>query len=372
MHDAPKKVVASTKEVSRDKAATSHDTVNVKPGKVIVNFTVDWEGEALEEKHLGAMAAFRKAFPKIPLTHFICPAYFVDYEGEASDIKEGNKKRKTRNAKANIDAFKKQIFGPVILKTDELALHMHCPASLLTACKVQPPSDKTRSFEHETYEKEKVKEKESEPGQNVCLCDLDPGRIMLLIGNARGLLKSYLGGKPIGIRAGGWFCNDKVLDALAELGFAYDSSVPGEEVFLGDADWFDKWLTKIWDSKIDKDPFWKLTHLKNVPYTVESKPEWFVAKKKRMIEMPNNGALLPIEDAKGICKQITDAVKRAKETSALQYVNTGFHQECAGDDGQLDKLRTALGKLIEEDADVGKLVEFKTVSQSIEDFAGKK
>jgi hypothetical protein len=46
-------------------------------GSLYATVTVDWEGEQITPLSLQALEYFKTVHPDIPLTHFICPAYFT-------------------------------------------------------------------------------------------------------------------------------------------------------------------------------------------------------------------------------------------------------------------------------------------------------
>src|ERR1700730_14137670 len=167
--------------------------------------TVDWEGESLEAANLNEMTAFRKAFPKIPLTHFICPAYL------------------TRGG--DLQAISGLIRGQV-LGGDEVALHVHCWQTLLTAAGVNPVLQPSWYINGDAGPQVHYGNHQVDQGHGVPLGNYTSPEIGKIIAYANQLLVAnhIASATPVSFRCGGWMSADPVQVALQAQHVANDSS----------------------------------------------------------------------------------------------------------------------------------------------------
>lgn len=82
--------------------------------KLYVTVTMDWEARILVDDRIRAIEQFRTTFPSIPVTHFLCPAYFSRVA--------------TRKASSSLSTM---INRTIRQNIDEVALHIHCWYSLI-------------------------------------------------------------------------------------------------------------------------------------------------------------------------------------------------------------------------------------------------
>lgn len=171
-------------------------------GKVLMNISVDWEGEHL--RNICDLDEVRKQIGRdIPITHFICPSYFLKYP-----------------------KWKAKRIRHLIYEGDEVALHIHCWKKLIEAIpginfRNEPDFYTPRNF-IPVIQKKLLKKNN---GRGVPLSAYSYEEIKKIVSFSTQLLKEYLPINPIkGFRAGGWMASDAVLKAISDLNFEYDAS----------------------------------------------------------------------------------------------------------------------------------------------------
>jgi len=207
--------------------------------KVSLLLSVDWEGEDFSS--LRDLYALRREIgDDVPLTHFVCPAYFVKYPSAPGIVSDS------------------------IRENDEVALHLHPLRELveyfdisfrtkhnfyrarsgmysqsmqhgITVSRFDEDSSSGRTSMSLSMQvrslmskcvPSKIKNVIRRPitGRGVPLSVYNQEELVTLICGCRELLEEHLGREVTGFRAGGNMASDVVLGVLGELGFAYDAS----------------------------------------------------------------------------------------------------------------------------------------------------
>lgn len=326
--------------------------------KIIISITVDWECENF--KNLSDLLELRRRIGKnIPLTHFICPAYF------------------TKGVKKSDEKIRKAVFS-----NDEIALHVHSFESLIRASEVEfrTSPDFFHRFTPEIEALMKILPKKLQvknTGRGVPVSAYNYSEIVKILNTSRKILTENFDLDNIyGFRAGGWMCSDTVFDALCNTGFNYDCSAAPPEVLshgfaennLGNMhdDYgenfgeFTEYMIKLWGYDIQNEHILKNTYFKN------SCPDKYLSiytqpfKIKSLIEMPNNASMSDYASAKTMRRVLDRGItefKMGRETPF--FLNTGFHQE-----GNIEfkiPIFEFLNSISDEDAE---FIEFKTVSEA--------
>lgn len=171
-------------------------------GKAIITVTVDWdameEGEAFDEG-IEEIASFHKKFPLVPLTHYICPVYFIRGKNKTSN--------KQKVAKLFMNKFKNSN-----AENDEIGLHIHGWNSLVRYAKVPYKNTPTYHGDESGFRSDF-----GETGHGVPLGCYSKPFIKRIISESRKLLAasleslSYQPNDIVGFRCGGWFSCDNIL-----------------------------------------------------------------------------------------------------------------------------------------------------------------
>ena len=299
--------------------------------KIILSVTVDWEGENTHGVH--DLKLLRKQIGKqigeqIPLTHFICPSYFLS------------------NSKATLRKLQS-----VVLPHDEVALHFHSLKKLVLGAGVNFKTDKNfyRSLPAKT---EALKQKLPKIAQNLLFPTIS-GRgvpisvyrkdeIHKLISFSREVLQNTFDTPITGFRAGGWLANDIVLDVLSEQGFQYDSSAVPPQIFsngfsknsLGNLldDYGDKngifteYMLKLWGNNEQTASFLSNTKRLQI-YQSAITPNTQPFLYSNMVEMPNNGGMSDFASPEATMLPALEQAYNLSQTQNTSYLNVGFHQE---------------------------------------------
>ncbi len=291
---------------------------------VLINISVDWEGEHL--RNICDLDEVRKQIGRdIPITHFICPSYFLKYP-----------------------KWKAKRISHLIYDGDEIALHIHCWKKLIDAVpgvnfRNKPDFYTPRSFIPAIQKKilKKIN------GRGVPLSAYSYNEIKKIITFCSQLLQEYLPLNPIkGFRAGGWMASDDVLKAISELQFEYDASaVPPVLLSQGynanndqrgnyfDAfgktnDVFTDFVINLWGHiQQNNDVFKNNTILKNTNYKgIHALHQPFSI--YNITELPNNlGMSDYISVKKTLIPGLTKAFELSEGTTAPVVLSTGCHQE---------------------------------------------
>lgn len=158
--------------------------------------TVDWEGQDLSNANLSAMENFRLAFPNLPLTHFICPAYF------------------TRGGAAGPIAA--QILRP-IQPIDEIGLHVHGWKTLVEGAGVAFIREPTWYEDDGDGPEVPYGHDEEDIGHGVPLGLYARDDLVTIFAFANNLLTAnhIAPATPVSFRCGGWMAANRVQEAIA-------------------------------------------------------------------------------------------------------------------------------------------------------------
>ncbi len=285
-------------------------------GKLYATVTVDWEGERIRNSCLDLLEFFKTQYPEIPLTHFICPAYFT--RGE--DLSEQLKRIRT------------------LTQNDEIGLHIHCWKSLITASNVTPVFQPTLSVNDFTVPYGKGKE---DTGFTVPLGIYSGAEIKKILNAARQILvKNELTTAEhcVSFRCGAWLACDSVFAALQKTGFSNDASgVPAHWVSVVIKDvmpTFAAWIEKLWGNSETTTPQYLINTLTHrvYPEGIEScfglddrtvsMPQVL---ENNILEIPDTGALIDYTPPIALYHYIKKAWNLSKHKDT--YISFGFHLE---------------------------------------------
>ena len=256
----------------------------MKPKNIYINVSCDWEGRNLESINLNKMSKFIEEFPDIPILHYMNPAYYT------RKIKKPNSKIKK-----------------VIKKNDTIGLHIHCWKSLIKKCDVKVRLKPTWSYYGDC------------DGYAVPLTSYNKEELNKIIKNSLKILGDNGFSNIDCFRAGGWFANDNVFEALLNNNIKLDSS----HVDLSLIEYYHPrvsgMLEKIWeDIEYDTQVYKKQI---NDDY---------------IIEYPNNGCFCDYHDKDVMIKIVKDNIELWENSDKDIFISLGFHQESADD--YLDRL----------------------------------
>lgn len=169
-----------------------------QPVSITVYITVDWEGWSLDAENLEAIQTFRAKYPHIPMLHLLNPVYYLRPRMNASEIT--------------------QQIRSTLLPIDTIGLHLHGWNSLVQHCSVPYKDRPSFALADETC-------RYGECGYSVSLeLAYSEADLTQLISCSADLLVQYGFEHPKHFRAGGWQFGPKLVTALHQNGFTWDSS----------------------------------------------------------------------------------------------------------------------------------------------------
>ncbi|MGH8447266.1 MAG: hypothetical protein ACREVL_18520 [Solimonas sp.] len=282
---------------------------------ITVCISVDWEGRGLTG--IDALKSFNERFPNIPLTHFVSAAYL------------------SRTSEEEVLEKIAQAMVPAVKPADEIALHIHCWRSLYEDYRggkeytTKPRGTETLVYADQVYK---------DSGYVVALSSLEPADINQLFDVSIQKIQPFLAALgtankvqyPIqGFRSGGWMANDKVFGVLQMgKGLVYDASavdclfgLRASEEYVEQVEPMAEGIAKMWGAAktANNTQNWQATLGSGVgrmtgPYRVGN-----------LIELPNNGMLLPAVDAADVQNFLGWALSQPANRDL--YLSIGFHQE---------------------------------------------
>ncbi len=207
---------------------------------------MDWEGCDLEAHNLKSIREFKQKW-KCPITHYLNASYYT------------NPKTKDLNITDEIKS--------ILTQDDELGLHLHAPKHFVENAQVELKTSPTFSSFGDYNAGEEF-------GQEVMLHGYSKDEIKKMISFSTSILnkKGFRG--IFSFRAGGWMCDEKIVEALEEENFHYESSATVASLLNGstwEGDNLQRYIELIWDD-----------------ITPQSKPYWLESSQKKIIEIPNN------------------------------------------------------------------------------------
>jgi hypothetical protein len=307
---------------------------------VVVTITCDWEGEKLEPSDLKAMKVLntklelfsQKLGQGIPITHFICPAYFTRTDVEVD----------------------RQMAADVILKSgaikvgDEIAAHVHCWKSLSQEAGIDPenfeetPLGTPPNSQPAVYRKGSLKYYDI--GYTVPFGIYGKGDVKKFLVTTVNLLKTYLKADAVSFRCGMWVTCDVIFEALVETQLKNDASgIPFGYMnstvrnFFGRPLNLIEWNVKIWGATPSNAPqYVKNTRsLAQYPSGIEGMGDAAISEPKSVngiVEVPDTATLVPITNQALMVVHIDRAFEIAETTGKDVYISLGFHQEDCGEE----------------------------------------
>jgi hypothetical protein len=289
-------------------------------GAVIVSVSVDWEGAYFEEDGLAALERFRRQNRDVPITHFVCPAYYT----------------KPDAAPADITYFLRGHIGP----GDEIGVHLHPWNSLVQEARV--PVRTGRSY---LTDDGRLMEFDGDAG-----FDLDPSiytttELRAVLATSRRLLASNGFEVAPVFRAGGWLAAPNVLEAARAEGFTVDSSAVdsnwlGEGASSDGFEVLEERVRTVWP-KVDRT---------TQPWLIDTPAG-------QVVEIPDSGAMADHMASEEMEDHVQSAAAGGKRPV---FVHLGFHAETAHQ--YADLLSRALANLRRRKVPM----QFVTVSRAAE------
>ncbi|HEU5059039.1 MAG TPA: hypothetical protein VFU21_21045, partial [Kofleriaceae bacterium] len=259
------------------------------PQGVVLSVSVDWEGAYFDADALAAVGRFRAENRDVPITHFVCPAYYT---------KPG--------AVAREATF---LLREHMAAGDEVGVHLHVWNSLVQAARV--PVRSGRSF---LTEDGRLMEFEGDAG-----FDLDPtiytaSELRAILKTSRRLLDAAGFEVAPVFRAGGWLAGPGVLEAARAEGFTIDSSAV-------DAGWLGEGAStegfELLEGKLRA--LWPGVDRKTQPFLIATPAG-------EIIEIPDSGAMADHVASEEMEDHVAWAAGVARRPV---FVHLGFHAETA-------------------------------------------
>ena len=258
------------------------------PQKVTVYVTVDWEGQSLDNDNIEAVQAFRQKHPNIAMLQLLNPAYYLRPESSAANIT-------------------KQIQS-TFLPNDAQGLHVHAWKSLADYCNVPYKTAPSFADTEETCTA-------GDCGYTVSLeFAYSAEELNQLIACSSQILVGQGYVKPVHFRAGGWQLGPKLITALQNNGFVWDSSHIDANL-----------LTTNWHEESGMIKMLRALHGNHdaalaQPYNLAAATSELAA----ITEYPDNAALADYTNTKQLIALFKQLLTEQKDVLVL-----GFHQETA-------------------------------------------
>lgn len=224
---------------------------------VYVAVTLDWEGYDVPDATLDRIGVLSDTHHKLPFTHFFSPRIYVSPEVNPQRAEAMTGFIKTRM----------QTYG------DDLALHLHMQDDFVSAAGIP-----VRSGPHWGY---------LGGGYDVPATAYTENELIRLMTFSKSLFAKNGLPEPRGFRAGGWFADAQVLNALEKTGFTYDSSGRVSDGWSGK-------LKTVWNLKTESQPY--VPSRANINSSV--KPGFSI------LEIPNNGGTTFEKDGDALLKSL--------------------------------------------------------------------
>ncbi len=284
--------------------------------KLYVSITVDWEGEHFRD--LDDLRATRGSIQAslgfdVPLTHFICPTYWLPSRRLADP---------TRRVRSQIK------------KGDEVALHVHCWRDLVSSVGL-------RFLESPDWNGDGT-------GHGVPLGAYGRGA-QAILARSRTLLDRKLSTTVRGFRGGGAMTSDSVYEDLMALGFKYDCSAFPPEVVsrgfrrgargnlrdtMGSRTEIAGFLVDLWGYEaqrgLGRGNSLSLRATGGEGITPRTQPYRVSSEGRSILEMPGNGGISDYASAGYMTKVFDLLLGRAQAQDTPLFFNIGCHQEGAG------------------------------------------
>ncbi len=288
---------------------------------LILLASIDWEGAEIKQDNIDAIKKFNESHHDVPFTHFICPSYFT----------------------RGFDTPKiSELIKSAIKPNDEIALHIHCWESLITAAGVTYHAKPTWNKNNDPGTGVKKANGELDFGHDVPLGSYDDAELLKIFTNSLELLVSSglieRVKDCVGFRCGGWVASTNVLKAMQTTGnFTYDAS-GAPNLFFKSLNAREplplySWLEEQWGSTLVNDPAYisnSLTHPLYPDGVTGLDPQSPTISQTQFIkdanlhEIPNTAALADYNTVSQLKDYIDRAVAQAIKTGNTA-ISMGFH-----------------------------------------------
>ncbi len=256
---------------------------------MVVSVSVDWEGAYFDEDALAALTRFRDDNPGVPVTHFVCPAYYTKPDAVPDDVT--------------------YFLRPQVHAGDEVGIHLHAWNSLVQAAHV--PVRTGRSY---LTDDGRLMDFEGDAG-----FDLDPTvytvtELRSILAASRGLLETA-GFKVAPVfRAGGWLAGPNVLEAARAEGFTIDSSAT-DSTWIGEGD--SSTGFEVLTGRVAE--LWPKVDRRTQPFSIETPAG-------AIFEVPDSGAMADHMSKEEMEDHVQWAVAQPRRPI---FVHLGVHAETA-------------------------------------------
>ena len=287
---------------------------------MVVSVSIDWEGAYFDADAVVALAEVRRQNPDVPITHFVCPAYYTKPGANAAEV----------------TAFLRENMA----KGDEIGIHLHVWNSLVQAARV--PVRSGRSF---LTVDGRLMEFEGDAGFDLEPAIYTTSELRAIIATSRRLLET--GGFQVApvFRAGGWLANPSVLEAARAEGMTVDSSAI-------DASWLGEGASsegfEVLAARVRT--LWPKVDRTTQPFVIDTPAG-------EVIEIPDSGGMADHVASEEMEDHVEWAARSAQRPI---FVHLGFHAETAH--RYADLLSRALANLRRRKVPM----EFVTVSRAAE------
>lgn len=273
---------------------TKPTTQPVQPtGRLRVTVGVDWEGAYLDPDGLAELAAFQKALPQVPITHWVCPAYLT-------------KPQATHDLQGALE--------DAVRKHDEVALHLHGWSSLAAAAGVEH-KDGPSFFEAGG---ELIQFEDGDDGFELELAAYDRDEFRKILRSSRKLLESTgVTVLPI-FRGGAGIIEGHILEILVAEGFVADASLIPAQFWRTEHEAPEQMVKRVLDVWGPRDDF--------------VAPHWIETPAGKILELPSAPGFGDYSSVEDFLAYADAAVERLKlRPQEDVYLHFGFHQETAAE-----------------------------------------
>lgn len=289
--------------------------------------TIDWEGIEISPEQIRALQEFRLgSLGQIPITHFVCPTYFL-----------ANSFAQTLS-KAEILI---QFLRGEIKNNSEVGLHVH-PHHLLVKAAQVLPSDRLVFSEESSRDLPT-----SMKGHETMLASYGRSDLKRIVSKSMNLLKEYLEIDTVtSFRAGGWIAPPEIFEVCRKLGILVDSSASLASN-LSASTWsnsnLQRYIEILWSESGDRfcAPY-EIEHGNHLNRTMTSGVPLDLAgdsSETKIIEVPNNFGALDYMSL----SRIEETLSEIEDRQEYGVINVTMHFETFKEN--LDKLYFFLNRL---------------------------
>lgn len=250
---------------------------------------MDWEGTSLEKGNSHAIKAFKERWC-VPIVHYFNPAYYTHPSFNGTEVNN--------------------FLHGLLFEDDEMGLHLHTPKHFLISAGVSPRLSPCFS-QHGDFNVGDMN------GQEVMLLAYRKEEVKALIEMALAIFRENQLPAVQSFRAGGWMADERVWEALAELGLPIESSA-GNSFFLKGSSWegdnLERYSELLWGQRS------RATH----PFALDtfSGP---------VLEIPNNLGAIDYWNDQNIYQVLGELLKADDELTSPPLLVINSHQETAAE-----------------------------------------